>query len=197
MGFMLASQYHPAMDRVAGVRSTLGIRTVFNILGPLTNPAGVQRLLVGVSSSEHLEVLGGALARVGCLHALVVHSDEGMDEISVSSANTVVEVERGVVQPPYSLSPEECGVSRWALAGLLGGEPAENAKITREVLKGAGGARRDAVLVNAGAALYVAGAVSSIKEGIDLAAATIDEGRAVKVLEDLADLTNRLAEART
>jgi anthranilate phosphoribosyltransferase len=120
-----------------------------------------------------------------------------MDEISVSSANTVVEVERGVVQPPYSLSPEECGVSRWALAGLQGGEPAENATIIREVLKGAGGARRDAVLVNAGAALYVAGAVSSIKEGIDLAAATIDEGRAVKVLEDLADLTNRLAEART
>jgi anthranilate phosphoribosyltransferase len=197
MGFMLASQYHPAMERVAGVRSTLGIRTVFNILGPLTNPAGVQRLLVGVSSSEHLEVLGGALARIGCLHALVVHSDEGMDEISVSSANTVVEVERGVVQPPYSLSPEECGVSRWALAGLLGGEPAENATITRDVLKGAGGARRDAVLVNAGAALYVAGAVPSIREGIDLAAAAIDDGRAAKVLEDMADLTNRLAEART
>jgi anthranilate phosphoribosyltransferase len=197
LGFMLASRYHPAMGRVAGVRRTLGVRTVFNVLGPLTNPAGAQRLLVGVSSPEHLEVVGGALARVGCLHALIVHSDEGMDEISVSSANTVVEVERGVVQPPCSLSPEECGVSRWALAGLLGGEPAENATITRNVLKGAAGARRDAVLVNAGAALYMAGAVSSIREGVDLAAASLDEGRAAKVLDDLVEITNRLAEART
>jgi anthranilate phosphoribosyltransferase len=197
MGFMLASRYHPAMGRVAGVRRTLGVRTVFNILGPLTNPAGVQRLLLGVSSPEHLEVLGGALARIGCLHALIVHSDEGMDEISVSSANTVVEVERGVVQPPFTLSPEECGVSRWALAGLLAGEPEECASATRGVLKGAGGAKRDAVVVNAGAALYIAGAVSSIREGIDLAVATIDEGKAAKVLEDLVALSNRLAEART
>ena len=120
MGFMLASLHHPAMDKVAPVRRTLGVRTVFNLLGPLTNPAGVQRQLVGVSSTEHMEVLAGALARVGCRHALLVHGDEGMDELSVCGASTLTEVEQGVVQPPYSLTPEECGVCRWALAGLRG-----------------------------------------------------------------------------
>jgi anthranilate phosphoribosyltransferase len=196
IGFMLASQYHPAMRKVAGVRRALGVRTVFNLLGPLTNPAGVQRQLVGVSSAEHLGVLAGALAQVGCRHALLVHGDEGMDELSVCSGSTVVEVERGVVQPPYSLSPEECGVARWTLAGLRGGSPADNAFITRGVLGSSKGAPRDVVVLNAGAALYVAGAVSSVREGVELAIATIDEGRAAKVLEEMVAVTNRLVEAR-
>ncbi len=196
MGFMLASRHHPAMGKVAGVRRTLGVRTVFNLLGPLTNPAGVQRLLLGVSAAEHLDVLAGALARVGCTHALLVHSDEGMDELSVSSGNTIVEVERGVVQPPYTLAPEECGVQRWALRGLQGGDPAANAFIIRGVFGGSGGAPRDAVILNAGAALFVAGAVSAIREGIDLATEVVDDGRAAKVLEDLVALTQRLTEGR-
>ncbi len=196
MGFMLASQYHPAMARVAETRRTLGIRTVFNLLGPLTNPAGVQRLLLGVSEASYLDVLAGALAQVGCRHVLLVHGDEGMDEFSVCSATTVVEVEQGVVQPPYSLSPEECGVGRWTLAGLRGGEPADNAFITRGVLKGSKGAPRDAVALNAGAALYVVGTVPSIRDGVELAVAVIDDGRAAKVLDDLVAVSNRLAGAR-
>jgi anthranilate phosphoribosyltransferase len=196
MGFMLATRHHPIMGKVAPIRRALGLRTVFNFLGPLTNPAGAQRLLLGVSSAEHLEVLAGALARVGCRHALLVRSDEGMDELSVASATTVVEVERGVVQPPYSLPPEECGVQRWALRGLVGGDAETNAFIVRGVLSGAGGAPRDAAVLNAGAALYVGGAVSSIKEGVEVAQGAIDDGRATKVLESLAALTKRLVEAR-
>lgn len=196
MGFMLASKHHPAMKTVAAVRRDLGVPTVFNLLGPLTNPAGVQRMLLGVSSAEHLEVVAGALARVGCQHALLVHSDEGMDELSVTSSNMVVEVERGVVHSPYSLAPEECGVQRWASRGLLGGDATKNASIVREVLGGSKGAPRDAVIMNAGAALYVAGTVSSIREGIEAAAEVVDDGRAVRVLEGLVAVTNRLAEGR-
>jgi anthranilate phosphoribosyltransferase len=196
MGFMLATQHHPIMGKVAPIRRALGLRTVFNFLGPLTNPAGVQRLLLGVSSAEHLEVLAGAMARVGCRHALLVRSDEGMDELSVASATTVVEVERGVVQPPYSLAPEECGVQRWALRGLIGGDAQTNAFMVRGVLSGSGGAPRDAAVLNAGAALYIGGAVSSIKEGVEAAGAAIDDGRAAGVMEALAALTTRLAEAR-
>jgi anthranilate phosphoribosyltransferase len=197
MGFMLAPLHHPAMEKVALVRRTLGVRTVFNLLGPLTNPAGVQRQLVGVSSMEHMEVLAGALARVGCRHALLVRGDDGMDELSVCAQSTVAEVEQGVVQPPYSLSPEECGVCRWALAGLQGGGPDENAFITKGVLKGTRkGAPRDAVALNAGAALYVAGAVSSIQDGVGLAITIIDEGKAAEVLENLVAVTHRLVEAR-
>jgi len=196
MGFMLASEHHPAMAKVAGIRRSLGVRTVFNLLGPLTNPAGVQRLLLGVSSPAHMDVLAGALARVGCTHALLVHSDEGMDELSVSSTNTIVEVERGVVQPPYSLTPEECGVQRWARRGLLGGDPAANAFMIKGICSGSGGAPRDAVILNAGAALFVAGAVSAITEGVELAAEVVADGRAGKVLEDLITLTGRLAAKR-
>ena len=196
MGFMLATRHHPVMGKVAPIRRALGLRTVFNFLGPLTNPAGVQRMLLGVSSAEHLDVLAGAMARVGCRHALLVRSDEGMDELSVASATTVVEVERGVVQPPYSLSPEECGVQRWALRGLLGGDATTNAFIIRGVLSGSKGAPRDAAIVNAGAALYVGGAVSSMREGAEMAAVAIDDGRAAQVLEDLVALSTRLAQGR-
>ncbi len=196
MGFMLATRHHPVMGKVAPIRRALGLRTVFNFLGPLTNPAGVQRMLLGVSSSEHLEVLASALARVGCRHALLVRSDEGMDEISVASATTVVEVERGVVQPPVFAHPG--GVRRAALgsARTLGGDAAANAFIIRGLLNGAKGAPRDAAVVNAGAALYVGGAVSSVREGAEAAAAAIDDGRALNVYESLAALTTRLAEGR-
>jgi anthranilate phosphoribosyltransferase len=208
IGFMLASLHHPVMGKVGGVRRALGVRTVFNFLGPLTNPAGVRRLLFGVSAPEYLGVLAGALARVGCEQALVVCAEDGMDELSVSGPSTVVEVKRGVVGAPYSFEPESCGIARHEQAELSGGDPAENAAITRAVLepKGAatasGGPRdayggpRDAVLLNAGAALYVAGIASSIGEGVDLARASVDSGRAVQVLADMVAVTNELVEAR-
>jgi anthranilate phosphoribosyltransferase len=193
MGFMLASQHHPAAGRVAGVRRALGIRTVFNLLGPLTNPAGARRQLVGVSSPQHLQVMGDALARMGCEHALVVCGDLGMDELSVTGANKVIEVTRGVAHRPFRVEPEDCGLPRYALAALAGGDAGTNAAITREVLEGGAGGRRDAVLMNAAAALSVAGTALSLSEGVDLARTSIDSGRALGVLEHMIVVTDRLA----
>jgi anthranilate phosphoribosyltransferase len=196
MAFMLASLHHPAMGRVAGVRRALAVRTVFNFLGPLTNPAGVRRQLLGVSVPEYLEVLAGALARVGCEHALLVSGFGGMDELSVTGPSTVIEVRRGVVGVRSLLEPEQYGLSRHEQEELAGGDPAENAAITRRILAGEPGGRRDAVLLNAAAALYVAGAVSSILDGVGRAAQSIDSGRAAQVVELLVAVTNALGEAR-
>lgn len=193
IGFMLASLYHPASGKVSGVRRALGIRTVFNFLGPLTNPAGAPRQLLGVSPPEYLEVLAGALARMGCERALLVHGEDGMDELSVTGPSTVVEVTRGTVGEPYTFDPEECGVPRHELADLVGGDPRENADIIRKILGGWSGGPRDAVLLNAAAALYVAGAAPSIREGLEHARASIDSGRAARVLDSMVAVTNELA----
>jgi anthranilate phosphoribosyltransferase len=197
IAFMLASMHHPAMGKVAAVRRALGVRTVFNFLGPLTNPAGVRRQLLGVSAPEYLGVLAGALARVGCEHALLVSGFGGMDELSVTGPSTVVEVRRGVVGAPSTLEPEQYGLGRYAQDELTGGDPAENAAITRRVLAGVSGAPRDAVLLNAAAALYVAGAVPSIVDGVARAAESIDSGRAALVVDKLVACTHTLVEART
>jgi anthranilate phosphoribosyltransferase len=201
IGFMLASLHHPAMGKVAGVRRALGVRTVFNFLGPLTNPAGVRRLLFGVSAPEYLGVLAGALARTGCEQALVVCAEGGMDELSVTGPSTVVEVKAGVVGSPYSFEPEAYGIARHEQVELTGGDPTENAAITRAVLHskgaaGAGNGQRDVVLLNAAAGLYVAGVASSIGEGVELARASIESGRAAQVLDDMVAVTNELARAR-
>ncbi len=191
IGFMLAPLHHPASKRVAEVRKALGVRTVFNFLGPLTNPAGVRRLLVGVSAPEYMEVLAGALARMGCERALLVHGEEGIDELSVTGASTVVELNGESVAPARVFYPEEHGIARREPAVLAGGDPETNAAITRDVLDGRPGGPRDVVLLNAGAALYVAGAASSIDEGIGLARTSVDSGRAAQVLEDMVRFTNR------
>jgi anthranilate phosphoribosyltransferase len=195
-GFMLASLHHPAMGKVAGVRRALGVRTVFNFLGPLTNPAGVRRQLLGVGAAEYLDVLAGALSRVGCKHALLVHGEEGMDELSVVGPSRVVEVRGGAVRAPYTLELEEYGIPCYRLEALMGGDPPENAGITRGILGGSKGGPRDAVLLNAAAALYVAGAARSVREGLEFAAASIDSGQAARVLEDMVGVTNELAEGR-
>jgi anthranilate phosphoribosyltransferase len=191
MGFMLASLHHPAAGRVAGVRRALGVRTVFNLLGPLSNPAGVGRQLLGVSSPEHLHLMGDALARMGCEHALVVYGDMGMDELSVTGANEAMEVIRGVAHRPFQIEPEDCGLSRHPLATLTGGDAAVNAAVTRAVLEGRPGGPRDAVLMNAAAALYVA-VQPRPAEGVDLAAPPSTRG-ALDVLEQMIVVTNRLA----
>jgi anthranilate phosphoribosyltransferase len=196
IGFMLASLHHPAMGKVGTVRRALGVRTVFNFLGPLTNPAGVRRQLLGVSAPEYLGVLAGALARVGCERALVVSGHGGMDELSVVGASSVVEVENGVVGEPYLLAPEDCGLPRYEQVTLTGGDPAANAEITRRILAGEPGAQRDVVLLNAAAALYVAGEVDSIPAGMARARESIDSGRADRALADLAAISNELAAAR-
>lgn len=196
LGFMLASMHHPALSRVGEVRRALRVRTVFNFLGPLANPAGVRRQLLGVSAPSYLGVLSGALARLGCERALVVSGHGGMDELSVTGPSSVVEVKQGVVGETYSLAPEDCGLRRYRQADLNGGDPAENAAITRRVLGGGKGAARDVVLLNAAAALYVAGVVSSIRDGVGRAAESIDSGHAARVLEDLVAVTSELAASR-
>ncbi len=196
MGFMPASRHHPAAGRVAGVRRSLGVRTVFNFLGPLANPAGVRRQLLGVGAPDYLEVLAEALARVGCERALVVCGHDGMDELSVTGLNTVVEVTAGSAGRPYILDPGECGVALYPLQTLAGGDPQQNAAMTRAVLAGAEGGPRDAVLLNAGAALYVAGAVPSIREGVAAARLAVDDGSATAVLEGMVALTRELAARR-
>lgn len=193
LGFMVAALHHPASGRVAGVRKMLGVRTVFNFLGPLTNPAQVGRLVLGVSAAEYVNVLAEALARMGCERALVVRGADGMDELSVTGPSTVVEVSGGRVSRPRSLDPESCGLGRHRLEDLAGGGPEENAAITRSVLAGGQDARRDSVLMNAAAALYVAGAAPSLREGVEQARLSIDSGRAMGVLDAMVAFTNERA----
>ncbi|MBN1632233.1 MAG: anthranilate phosphoribosyltransferase [Thermoleophilia bacterium] len=196
IGFMLASLHHPAMGRVGAVRRALGVRTVFNFLGPLTNPAGVRRQLLGVSAPDYLEVIAGALARVGCERALVVSGYGGMDELSVAGPSTVVEVRYGAAATPYMMGPADFGLERYDQDELDGGGPEENAVITRAVLAGAAGGPREVVLLNAAAALYVAGACASIREGVTLARESIDSGRAARVLQEMVAVTNEIASGR-
>jgi anthranilate phosphoribosyltransferase len=185
IGFMFAPLHHKAMRYLVPVRRELGIRTVFNFLGPLTNPAGARRQLIGVSAPEYVEVLARALAGMGCERALVVHGDEGLDELSVTGPTTVVEVDGGDVGAPYVVEPEQIGLSRWPLVDLLGGEPAENAAICRRVLAGEPGACLEVVLLNAGAGLYAAGAATSLEEGVTLARRTVESGRARDTMDAL------------
>lgn len=190
IGFMLAAVYHPAAGKVAPVRRQLGVRTVFNFLGPLTNPAGAGRQLLGVSSRDYLEVLAETLARGHCEHALLVHGNEGMDEVSVVGPTTVVQMRSGEVGDPYEIEPAAFGLSAWEIGDLAGGDPGENAAITRKVLAGLRGGPRDAVLANAAAALYAADMVDSMQEGVLRAADSIDSGAAARVLEKMIGFTN-------
>lgn len=196
IGFMLAQLHHPAAAKVAGVRRALGIRTVFNFLGPLTNPAGARRQLLGVGAAEHLQLLSEALACLGCERALLVHGDEGLDELSISGSSTVVEVVGNEVRASYRVEPESAGIARQEISALAGGNPQENAAITREVLEGVAGPWRDVVLLNAAAALYVAGVATSLKEGVGQARESIDSGRAALKLREMVSFTNELVRRR-
>ena len=192
LGFMFAPRFHPAMRHAAPVRRELGIRTVFNILGPLANPAGVRRQLLGVPTPA----LGGTMAQVlrdlGADVALVVHGGGGLDEISPAGPTRTWEVRGGVVREG-SLSPEEVGLEPVPLSEIRGGDPATNAGIARSVLGGAPGGARSALLLNAGAALYVAGLADSVKAGVASAADALDSGAAAQRLERFVSTTARLA----
>lgn len=189
MMFMLASRHHAALAGLAPVRRALGIRTVFNFLGPLTNPASARRQLLGVSAPEYVEILAGALAQMGARRALVVHGLDGMDELSVAAPSRVVEVSEGMVGESYIVQPADFGMALRDRAGIAGGDAAENAAILRQVLGGGKGAPRDAVLLNAGAALYAAGITPSIATGIDAARESIDSRLAQQTLEALIAFT--------
>ena len=177
------------MKYVAPVRRELGIRTVFNILGPLTNPAGANMQVMGVYEEALVEPLAEVLSNLGVKRAMVVYGQDGLDEISLSAPTTVCEVKDGSYIS-YTITPEQFGMTRCQKEDLIGGSPEFNAKITRDILRGVKGPKRDAVLLNAGAAIYIAGRTETMQEGIDLATQLIDEGKALTKLEEFIKETN-------
>ncbi len=185
IGFLFAQVFHPAMKHAAGPRRELGVRTIFNLLGPLSNPAGARHQVVGVFAPAWVEPLAEALGRLGSAHALVVHSDDGLDEISLAAPTTVAEWREGELHG-YRLTPEDFGLRRCRPEDLRGGATAaEGARIVREILNGQPGPRLDTVLLNAAAALYAADAAGSIAEALPLAHAAIRGGNARHKLEQL------------
>jgi anthranilate phosphoribosyltransferase len=184
LGFMLAPVFHPAMKAVIGPRKELGVRTVFNVLGPLTNPANAGRRVVGVYDPDLVPVLARALARMDVDRAMVVHGS-GLDEIAVHDETTVAEVD-GAATETYTIAPEDVGVGRHDLESVFGGSPSENAEDLLGIVRGGrNGAKRDIILANAGAGLYVAGRADSHADGVELAAKAIDDGHAAALLEEL------------
>jgi anthranilate phosphoribosyltransferase len=191
-GFMFAPAHHGATRFVVPVRKELAVRTIFNFLGPLTNPAGARRQLIGVSDPHYLETIAGALAQLGADKALVVCSADGLDEMSTSGTTRVVEVDGGELSS-YEVSPEDVGLARADGAALAGGHPADNARTTRTIFAGERGPQRDLAVLNAGAAIYVSGRVESLVDGVRAAEAAIDGGHATATLERLVVMTNELA----
>ncbi len=187
--FLFAQNYHIAMKYVAPVRKTLEIRTIFNILGPLTNPAGASLQVMGVYDASLLEPLAQVLKNLGVKRALVVYGTDGLDELSISSETKVCEL-RGEKICSYTLTPEEVGLPRGEKADLVGGTPEQNAQITLSILRGEQGAKRDAVLLNAGAGLYVAGKANSIKEGVQMAKELIDSKQSLHKLIQFQELSH-------
>jgi anthranilate phosphoribosyltransferase len=194
-GFMFAPQHHSAMKHVVPVRKALGVRTIFNLLGPLTNPADAPNQVIGVSDGPFLEHMAMALARLGGRSALVVSSEDGLDEISIAAPTRVVELRDGKLET-YTVTPEELGVERAPLDTIAFGAPEENAQVTRAVLSGADTeVARSLTLVNAGAAIYAAERADTLKDGVAAAASAIDSGAANDVLERFVSRTQELAAA--
>ncbi|HEY7951877.1 MAG TPA: anthranilate phosphoribosyltransferase [Solirubrobacteraceae bacterium] len=192
-GFMFAPAHHQATRYVIPVRRDLAVRTVFNLLGPLTNPAGASRQLIGVSDPAFLEVMAGALGLLGVEHALVVSSEDGLDELSTSAATRVIEV-MGEELRAYTLTPTDVGIET-APRDYQGGSPQENAQVTRAILAGEQGPRADLALINAGAAIYVGGGAASIAEGVERAREAVGEGRAARALESYVQASQKHAPA--
>ncbi len=180
--FLFAQLYHPSMKNVGAIRKELGIRTVFNILGPLTNPARPKYQVLGVYDPLLLEPLAQVLGSLGVRKGMVVHGDDRLDEISLSDTTSVCEFGPGGIDS-YRISPEDFGLSRCSKSDIVGGTAEDNARITVGILSGEKGPRRDIVLLNAAAGLYCAGKAEDVRDGIDLAASVIDDGKAMAVLE--------------
>jgi len=190
-GFMFAQRYHPSMRFAAGPRREIGIRTVFNILGPLTNPAGAKANLLGVADAGVAETMAQVLGRLGSEHALIVHGKDGLDEITLGDETQVWEMKDGSVST-YTLSPEDLGFNRARRGDLTAGTVEDSKRMLREVLEGGAGPTRNVVLMNAAAALVAADRVASLKEGVALASKSIDSGAAQKTLDALIALSNGL-----
>jgi anthranilate phosphoribosyltransferase len=181
-GFMFAPAHHAATRYVVPVRKALAVRTIFNVLGPLTNPAGARRQLIGVSDPAMLDVMAGALARLGVDRALVVSGDDGLDEVTLSTRTHVVEV-NGTELRRWVLSPADAGLPEAPYEALTGGVPAVNAEITRGILSGDAGPRRDLAVLNAGAAIYAAGRAEDVADGVRVAGEAIASGAALAALD--------------
>jgi anthranilate phosphoribosyltransferase len=194
IAFLFAQTFHPAMKHAAPTRRSLGIRTAFNLLGPLTNPAGATRQLVGVPQPELTELVARSLSLLGSERAWVVHGADGIDEISTTGYTKISECRDGAVNTFY-LHPGDVGLAKAAPELLKGGDAAQNAGVVRSVFAGATGAARDVVLLNAGASLLIAGRVGTVPEGIAMAADAIDQGRAAATLERLVHASNTEAVA--
>ena len=190
VGFMMAPRHHSATRHVAGVRVELGTRTIFNLLGPLSNPAGVKRQLVGVFARKWVAPLAHTLGRLGSERAWVVHGSDGLDEITTTGPTHVAEFKDGAVRE-FEVSPEQAGLPLAKAADLKGGTPAENAATMRALLGGAKGPIRNVVLLNAAAVLVIADAAADLREGVAQAASAIDSGKALAALDALVDITNR------
>jgi anthranilate phosphoribosyltransferase len=191
-GFMFAPAHHQATRYVVPVRRELAVRTIFNFLGPLTNPAGATRQLIGVSDPDYLDTMAGALSVLGTRHALLVSSQDGLDELSISAATDVVEV-RGDELSRYTVTPEELSLERAPEEAIAGGTPDENAEIARRIFAGEPGASRDLAVLNAGAAIYVAGGADTLAGGVRAAQRAIDRGDAAASLERFVQRTRELA----
>lgn len=190
IGFLFAPMMHGAMKHAIGPRREIGIRTIFNILGPLTNPAGAQYQVLGVYRSELTEALAEVLKNLGSVRAFVVSGNDGLDEITLTSETKVSELKDGVVNT-YYIKPEDFGMTPCKLFELQGGDPDDNARIIREILGGAKGPKRDVVVLNAAAAIAATGMAKDIKGGIKPAEEAIDSGKAMEKLEGLIEITNR------
>ena len=191
-GFMFAPAHHGATRYVVPVRKELAVRTIFNFLGPLTNPAGAARQVIGVSNPRFLETIAGALSRLGAVKALVVSSEDGLDEMSTSGITRVVEVD-GPDLRSYEVSPGDVGLAHAEFESVRGGHPADNADTARRIFAGKAGPQRDLAVLNAGAAVYVSGRVDSLEAGVRAAEAAIDTGAAADTLARLAALTQELS----
>jgi anthranilate phosphoribosyltransferase len=191
-GFMFAPRHHKAMANVAPVRKGLGVRTIFNFLGPLTNPAGATRQLLGVSDRRYQETIAEALVGLGAEAALVVSADDGLDELSISGPTRVIEVKEGGTEE-WFVVPGNFGLAEAPLDAIAGGEPERNAGVIRSVLDGEGGPARDVVLLNAGAAIYAGGHAADLETGIAQAGETVDSGAAARLLDELVRQTGQLA----
>ncbi len=191
VGFMFAQTYHPAMKFAAPLRREIGIRTVFNVLGPLTNPTGAKRQVLGVGRADLVGTMAEVLARLGAERALVVHGKEGLDELSISGPTLVADARDGQVSR-YEIEPGDVGLKLSPIEAIAGGDPEQNAAIITSVLNGEEGPRRDVLLINAGAGIVAAGLTPDIADGVRLAAESIDSGRARAALESLVELSNQV-----
>jgi anthranilate phosphoribosyltransferase len=193
IGFMFAPNFHPAMKYAVAPRREIGIRTVFNILGPLTNPARAKLQVVGAPSEELCEKIACVLHRLGTEHSLVVHGADGMDEISISGRSLVWDVNQRRVSPPYEILPEDFGFMKGSVTQIRGGTARQNAKTLRGILGGEVGVRRNIVIMNAAAALVAGNKASDLREGVCIAEKTVDSGKALDKLDELIKFSQRLS----